>query len=220
MWSDHPRVITYAHRTFIGRKVEKRQELLGAAGCTPDILVLELDIGPKQEPLYIINVYNAPQGYKRAGEAISLITQASNLMQKRSLILGHRNLHHTDWNNWTINPSEAARNFADWIAEEGAFYQLEPGIATHNRNGVIDLAIASATMTPHIIECYIEPALHTTSDHETICTKIELGSTPQQGNSEPGKFLLAKMDEKQFFAGLETQRDLVKTCLANVQTYI
>ncbi len=46
--SNRPRVITYARRRRRNIRLEKRQELLEATDCKPDILVLELDIEPNQ----------------------------------------------------------------------------------------------------------------------------------------------------------------------------
>ena len=75
-------------------------------------------------------------------------------------------------------------------------------------------------MTACVKECYIEPTPHIANDHETIVTTIKLGSTPWKSHSQPGRFLFAKMDEKQFFAGLEAKKDLVKTCLVSAKTYL
>ena len=163
--SNRPRVITYARQKRLGIKLEKRQEFLEATDCKPDILVLELDIGPNQEPIYMVNIDNAPQGYKKAGESIETIIRAPNFMQNMSLVLGDVNLHHKDWNNWTTNPSEGAINLAEGVVDQEAFYQLEPGTITHNRIGAINLVIVSSTIRPYITECYTEPTLNTTSDH-------------------------------------------------------
>lgn len=69
-----------------------------------------------------MNVYNTLQGCKKAEEAIKLIIQAPNFMQKRSLVLEDVNLYHTDWNNQTTNPSKRVTSLAEWVAGQGAFY--------------------------------------------------------------------------------------------------
>ena len=168
----------------------------------------------------MVNIYNTPQGCKSAGEAIKTIIQAPNIMQNRSLVLEGVSLHHTNWNNWTTNPSEGAINLAELVADQEAFYQLEPVTITHNLRGAIDLVIASSTITPYITECYTKPTLHTTSDYETIVTKIELNSALRKSNIQPGRFLLTKIDKKQFFINLVAKKNLIKTCLADAQTYV
>ena len=102
------------------------------------------------------------------------------------------NLHHIDWNNWTTNPSKGVINLAKWVANQEAFYQFKPGTITHNRQGAIDLVIASSIMTPNITECYTEPILHTTSNHRTIVTTIKLESAPWESNTRLVGFYLSR----------------------------
>lgn len=111
--------------------------------------------------------------------------------------MGDKNLHHTDWDNRTINSLQPANKLADWVTENRAVYELFPGTKTHNRGGTIDVVISSARISPNVVECYIEPSLHTTSDHETIVTIVELGLEFCKENCK-GKFKLGKLDEKQF----------------------
>ncbi len=166
-----------------------------------------------------MNDYNSLQQCQKADEAIKTIIWAPNFMQNRSLVLGNVNLHHIERNNWTTNPSEEALNIVEWVADQGAFHHLEPDTITHNRRSAIELVIASSTMKTHITECYTEPTLYTISDHKTIVTTIELGSAPWESNTQPGRFFLTKIDKKQFFIDLEAKKDLIKTCLADAQTY-
>ncbi len=58
--------------------------------------------------------------------------------------------------------------------------------------------------------------MHTTSDHETIVTKIELGPEFCKKNGK-GRFQLGKLDEKQFLACLESQKYQVKFMLTKAQ---
>lgn len=115
--------------------------------------------------------------------------------------MGDINLHQTERDNRTINPLQPAIKLADWITENGAVYEHFPGTKTHNRGGTIDVVISSARISPNVVECYIEPSLHTTSDHETIVTTVELGLEFCKENGK-GKFQLGKLDEKQFLACL------------------
>ena len=117
--------------------------------------------------------------------------------------MGDINLHHTDWDNQTINFLQPANELADWIAKNGAVYELFPGTKTHNRGGTINVVISSARISLDGTECFIEPSLHITSDHETIVTILELGPEFCKENGKE-KFQLGKLDEKQFLTCLES----------------
>ena len=90
--------------------------------------------------------------------------------------MGDFNLHHTDWDNHTINPTLQAKRFADWIANKNARYELEVGTVTHARGGALDLVIASNSVSRQVTECYVEPNLYVISDHETILTCLKMGN--------------------------------------------
>ncbi len=130
--------------------------------------------------------------------------------------MGNINLHNTDWNNRTINPLQPANELADWVTETGVVYELFPGTKTHNCGGTIDIVISSARISPNVTECYIEPNLYITSDHETIVTIVQLGPEFCKENGK-GKFQLGKLDKKQFLACLESQKDLVKSALTKAR---
>ncbi len=95
-------------------------------------------------------------------------------------------------------------------------YEFFLGIKTHNHGGTIDVVISNSRISLNVTECYIEPNLHTTSDHETIVTTVELGPEFCKENGKR-KFQLGKLDEKQFRACLESQKDLVKSALTKAQ---
>ena len=119
---------------------------------------------------------------------------------------------HTDWDNHTCNPSAQAREFADWISDNHETYELDAGTITHSQGGTLDLVISSNTISDRITECYVEPQLHITSDHKTLLTCLEFERVV--ANKSTGiKFRLEKMDEKQFCASLEKQKNLVRTSL-------
>ena len=58
--------------------------------------------------------------------------------------------------------------------------------------------------------------MHTTGDQETIVTIVELRPDFYKENGK-GKFQLGKLDEKQFLACLESQKDPVKSALTKAQ---
>lgn len=215
-WTERPRVLTYARRKQWPSRLEKRQDWVPSREIIPDILVLELQGGQVKDTLRIVNIYNAPRGCERAGQAANAVMEIRNLMQGQAIIMEDINLHHTDWDNQTINPLQPANKLADWVTENGALYELFPGTKTHNHRGTIDIVISSARISPNVTECYIEPSLHITSDHETIVTTVELGPEFCKENGK-GKFQLRKLDEKQFLAYLESQKDLVKSVLTKAK---
>ncbi len=137
-------------------------------------------------------------------------------MQGKAIIMVDINLHHTDWDNRTINLFQPANELADWVTENGAVYELFLGIKTHNCGGTIDVVISSAQIFPNITECYTVPNSNTNSDHETIVAKVELKPEFYKENSK-GRFRLGKLDEKQFLTFLESQKDLVKSVLTKAK---
>ena len=72
-------------------------------------------------------------------------------------------------------------------------------------------------MLEQVTECYVEPNLHVTSDHETIRTCLEMGN-PDPKKTSQRRFQLDKMDEKQFFSNLETQKDLIQSALDQAES--
>lgn len=62
--------------------IEKRQNLLIAS---LDILVLELTIGMDAKFIYVVNLYNAPVGYRKVGQVISTMLGADTLIQQYKL---------------------------------------------------------------------------------------------------------------------------------------
>lgn len=138
--------------------------------------------------------------------------EVPELLHKRVLIIRDFNLHHTNWDNHTVNLTLQAKRFADWIANKNARYELEVGTVTHARGGAPDLVIASNSVSGQVTECYLEPNLHVTSDHETILTCLKMGN-PDPKKPSQCRFQLDKIDEKQFFSNLEAQKDLIQSAL-------
>ena len=112
-WKERPKVITYVRRQTSLRSVEKRQDILKITDEMPDILVLEVQPSVDEEPVYIINSYNSPVGSKQTGRSVDIMMEVPVLLHKRMLIMGDFNLHHTDWDNRTVNPTVQAKRFAN-----------------------------------------------------------------------------------------------------------
>ena len=109
--TDRPRVITYAQRHQNGFCIQKRQDLL--RNICLDILAIEVKVRDGQEPIHVVNVYNAPHGCTREEEAVTNVMNLAFLMQKHTIIEGDFNLHNRDWDQRTINPTSQAREFAE-----------------------------------------------------------------------------------------------------------
>ena len=129
-WKERPRVITYVRRQTL-RSVEKRQDILKITDQMPDMLVLKVQPSVDEEQVYIINSYNAPIGSERAGRSVDIMIEVLELLHKRVLIMEDFNLHHTNWNNRTVNPTVQAQRFVDWIAKKNAIYELKVSTVTH-----------------------------------------------------------------------------------------
>lgn len=52
-------------------------------------------------------------GSKQASRFVDIIIEVPKLLHKLMLIIGDFNLHYTDWDNCTINPTVQAKRFAD-----------------------------------------------------------------------------------------------------------
>lgn len=79
----------------------------------PDILILEVQPSVNKELVYIINFYDAPMGNKQVGRSVDIMMEVPELLHKRVLIMGNFNLHHTDWDNCTVNLTVQAKRFAN-----------------------------------------------------------------------------------------------------------
>lgn len=113
-------------------------------------------------------------GSKQASRFVDITMEVSELLHKRVLIMRDFHLHHTDWDNRTVNLTAQAKRFADWIANKNAIYELQVGTVTHAWGGALDLVIASNLVSQQVTECYVEPNWHVTSDHETILACLEI----------------------------------------------
>ena len=76
---------------------------------------------------------------------------------------------------------------------KNAIYELEVGTITHAQGGALDLVIASNSVSKQVTECYVEPNLQVTSDHETILTCLEM-ENPDPKKTSQRRFQLNKMD--------------------------
>ncbi len=118
--------------------MEKRPDLLTAS---PDILVLELNIGMDAKPIYVVNLYNAPAGCAKAVEAVMAMLGDDTFTQQRTLWAGHCHLYHEDWDAQTRNPTAQAQSSSEWVTNNGAQYGLDIRSVTHRQGGTLDLLL-------------------------------------------------------------------------------
>lgn len=169
-----------------------------------------------EESIYVVNIYNAPAGCIRAGEAIASVIESNILTQKSTLWAGDFNLHHVDWDLQTVNPTPQARSLAKWVTNVGVADALPPGTITHKQGGTLDFVISSSSITPDVLECYSNPDLDTTSDHEVLSTTVALNGRSQAIPKET-RFQFKKLDDKVFCSTLQAQTDIIQAELAIAQ---
>ena len=130
--------------------------------------------------------------------------------------MGDFNLHHEDWDEHTTNVTQQAHQLAEWVANIGGKYALEPGTVTHAQGGSLDLVISSGQMIKEVYQCYIDPNADTTSDQEAIITELAINWQLRNKDHLP-KFQFKKLDEKVFQATLIAKSDLVKASLESAK---
>lgn len=196
-WVDQrPRVLIY---------LRKRSGLHGVQirplpePCT-DLLFLQV-LYKGAEVITAINIYNAPTGGSRAGEALQLLlAHYSPSPDDRLVMVGNFNLRHPNWQPELSTMSANSAALVEWTdaAELALISPAEE--PTHKDGNVLDLAWASANI--YGATTSIETALHTTSDHETLLTRIPL-TAAEPPPSGPGRFRVKTMDEELFLRVLE-----------------
>ncbi len=130
--------------------------------------------------------------------------------------MGDFNLHNKDWDEHTTNVTHQAHQLAEWVANIGGAYFLEPETVIHSQGGSLDLVIFSGQMTKEVYQCYIDPNVDTTSDHKAIIIKLAINWQSCDKDYLP-KFQFKKLDEKVFQANLLAKSDLLKASLENAK---
>ncbi|KZL86309.1 endonuclease reverse, partial [Colletotrichum incanum] len=206
---DRPRVLTYLRRGIGLRGVQTRPLL----DPSTDLLFLQLLSGTRVV-LTVINVYNAPCGSLRSGRAVrDIIAAWQPKPEDRVLIAGDFNLHHWTWQPDATGSSDAD-NLVEW-AEAASLVLLSPtGEATHEDGNTLDLCWASSNL--YGASTSIETSLHTTSDHESLLTRVPLALTDIPSPTA-GKFRLDTMDEKLFLDVLRRNMQPLRHTASNAR---
>ena len=115
----------------------------------------------------IWNIYNAPVGSDEAGNGLNILLKCT----KQPLYVGGDfNLRHPLWDMTNTSPSAACQDLIDWYSSLNLILLNPLNVSTHNRGGTIDLAFC----TDENAKCEIRADLHTTSDHETLITTLQI----------------------------------------------
>src|SRR6201990_1382695 len=194
-----PRVLTY---------VRKRARLLASqirpltsdSDTTPDLLFLSLasSAGPA---LLVINVYNAPVGSVRAGEAAKALTQLPPiLLSQPTVMAGDFNLLHHRWQpSLQRAPTPFAEPFVAWLDSTQLALSSEPDRATHDLGNVLDLFFVSSCLALAGSNTVVAYDLDATSDHWPLLSSI----TWDQKYAEPTKRLrFDTLDQRLFLSQL------------------
>jgi hypothetical protein len=162
-WTNKPRVLTYVRKDPQLYTTQLRDN---RAPCR-DVLMVQVAAWGQQ--ILFINVYNAPPGSKDPGLGVQNIL-AQELSQQPILVAGDFNLKHPLWQaNTSPNPQAVA--FVDWTAQQNLCLTLQPDSPTRGRN-TLDLAWATPSLIRLGITTKVAEELHTTSDHQTLWTKV------------------------------------------------
>lgn len=189
-WSLRPRVMTYARKDRRGLRCEPQ----GPTPLHPDIAFLEIGIQGSL-PLLVANIYNAPCGSERAGEAAALLMQQTNT-NCMALLTGDFNLRHAQWDSsHTAHPSAQARQWLDWCDSQGLTLLNDPAIPTNRQGSTIDLVWATASLlAARQAAAWVEEKLKIPSDHHTLWIHLPGGTGAQYGS--PGRFKIDSLDNK------------------------
>lgn len=99
------------------------------------------------------------------------------------------------------------------MTNNNRFHQLESEVVTYTKKVILNFVIFSSLLLKQIIESYVEPQFHITSDHKIIISHLELDKPSSKNIGHPS-FWPKKMDEKQFVINLEAQKDFIYVKLA------
>jgi endonuclease/exonuclease/phosphatase (EEP) superfamily protein YafD len=144
--SGRPRVLTYIQK---GTGIYATQVRPNVADPTvlSNLLFLYL-ASPSGQTLLVTNVYNAPLGSIRAGEAARTLTLLPlSFFTQPSFLAGDLNLPHSRWQpSLQHSPTTFANPFVTWLDHSQLVFISETDCPTHNKGNVLDLAFVSGPL--------------------------------------------------------------------------
>jgi ribonuclease HI len=192
-WDKQPRVLTYVRK----HPQIRAYTVPGPWTANRDIHMLSIQAWGLQ--LQLINVYNAPPGSEDPGQGVSHLL-AWTPPAIPSLLAGDLNLKHPAWQPGAT-PSTWAEPFLQWAVNTNLALTIEPGTPTRGPN-MLDQAWATPELLAKGVDTQVARCLYTSSDHQTLLTKISLPRhiSPLRSNT---RFRLDTMDDKCFQQILE-----------------
>jgi len=163
---------------------------------TRDIVFLQLQ-SRNSLPVTLINIYNAPIGSTNANEAINTLLSCPLRRSPSTFLAGDLNLHSRRWNPILVTESSLTNTFTDWLDQAHFIYTAQPGVATHIRGNILDLAFISG---PYTASTTIAKHLQVTSDYSPLLTTINWDLKRSQ---IVRRLRLDTLDHKQFITLLK-----------------
>lgn len=157
-WVNRPRVLTYVRK---GKNLSPEQL---QPAITTDICWVKLT--GVQPPINIVNVYRPPQE-NLDGPIISILKAWQ--VPRNCVVAGDFNTRHPVWDSRS-EATGRAEELADWIQNSDLEIISPINLPTHSRGSTLDLTLSNIVGA----NCTIEEHLHTTSDHQTLLTTLNL----------------------------------------------
>ena len=167
-----PRVLTYTQKS-IGIRSTQLRPTIADPTILSDLLFLQI-LSPSGGTLLVMNVYNAPPGSIRAGEAAKALSLLpSSFFHQPLFMAGDFNLLHSRWQpSLQGSHSILADPFVDWLDNSQLVLISEIDCPTHNRDNVLDLAFTSSPLVVAGASSEVAYHLNTTSDHLPLLSSI------------------------------------------------
>jgi ribonuclease HI len=211
--SGRPRVLTYVRKKRGIRASQLRPQLI-SQDVLSDLLLLQILSRSGQSAL-IINIYNAPIGSIRPGEAAKALTLLPDSHFSQSTVLaGDFNLLHSRWQpSLRCSPTTFAEPFVDWLDRLGLVLISEIDRPTHNRGNVLDLTFASGSLALAGTSTRIASHLDSTSDHRPLLTTMPWS---HRFPETPQRLRFDTLDHLRFLSLLESNLASIE-CLAKTE---
>ncbi|EED16647.1 transposon I factor, putative [Talaromyces stipitatus ATCC 10500] len=170
--SGRPRVLTYARKKK-GIRTSQLRPFTSDTEEASDLLFLQI-FSPTGKSALIVNIYNAPVGCIRAGEAAKALTTLPEAYFPQTTILaGDLNLLHNRWQpSLQRSPTTFAEPFINWLDLQGLVLISDIDCPTHERGNVLDLSFALSPLTLAGAKASIASHLDATSDHQPLITTV------------------------------------------------
>jgi hypothetical protein len=150
-----------------------------------NILILQVS-GPGISPFQLINIYNE-KGLGEDREWTIKRSLQTIKPEKRSIVCGDFNAHHSWWNSRISNPIRCSE-LIPWLERFNFELKNIEDLATFHRSNtenasIIDLTFATIAIESKVDNWYIDEEAYTGSDHEVIRFSINKDSENNPINS-------------------------------------